>query len=335
MTGAVTPELEAALRASRPRIACVGVYILDVLGRPVSELPVGQRALILDEIRITAAGTGGGTAVDLVRLGADVLAVGAIGTDHVGDFLKSLLDGEGVDTSALARRDAVQTSATMLPIHPDGSRPAFHVPGANATFNDADLPWEAIEARDVLHLGGLGALPALDGEPAAAMLRRARAAGLTTTADCLGVKRDDALELMATCLPEVDLFMPNDGEALQITGAADVTAAARRFRALGAGAVIVTCGGDGALVADADGERRLPAFDAPVVDTTGCGDAFSAAVIVARAAGWPLDRAAELGAAAGALNMRALGSDAGARDRDEALAFLRSTPYRATAPAEA
>jgi sugar/nucleoside kinase (ribokinase family) len=324
----VTPELEAALRASRPRVACVGVYILDVLGRPVSELPVGQRALILDEIRITAAGTGGGTAVDLVRLGADVLAVGAIGTDHVGDFLKSLLDGEGVDTSALARRDSVQTSATMLPIHPDGSRPAVHVPGANATFNAADLPWAAIEACDVLHLGGLGALPALDGEPAATMLRRARAAGLTTTADCLGVKRDDALALMAVCLPEVDLFMPNDGEALQITGEADVTAAARRFRDLGAGAVIVTCGGDGALVDDADGERRLPAFEAPVVDTTGCGDAFSAGFMRGLSLGKSSADAARLASACAALVAQGLGSDAGEFDLARAEQFAAETPIK-------
>jgi sugar/nucleoside kinase (ribokinase family) len=60
---------------------------------------------------------------------------------------------------------------------------------------------------------------------------------------------------------------------------------------------------------------------APVVDTTGCGDAFCAAVIAARCAGWPIDEAAELGCAAGALNLRGLGSDAGARDVGELLAF--------------
>jgi sugar/nucleoside kinase (ribokinase family) len=324
----MSEALDRALRDSRPRIACLGVYIVDVLGRPVSELPVGQRAIILDEIRMTAAGTAGGTAVDLVRLGADVLAVGAAGTDHVGDFLLSVLEGEGVDTSAIARRAGVQTSATMLPIHPDGSRPAFHVPGANATLNADDLPWPAIEACDALHLGGLGALPAFDGEPAATALRRAREHGLLTTADCLGVKRDDLLELLAVCLPHVDVFMPNDGEALAITGARDVASAARQLRELGPASVVVKCGADGCLIVDDAGERALPAFDAPVVDTTGCGDAFCAGVIVALRAGWPIDRATLLGSAAGALTMRGLGSDAGARDLDEALSFMATTARR-------
>ncbi|HEU4974130.1 MAG TPA: carbohydrate kinase family protein [Baekduia sp.] len=333
MSAPVPAELTASLRGSTPRIACVGVYIVDILGRPVSELPVGQRALILDEIRMTAAGTGGGTAVDLARLGAEVLAVGAIGSDHAGDFLQAVLHAEGVDVSGLVRRQDVQTSATMLPIHPDGSRPAFHVPGAYTTLAAEDLPWEAIERCDVLHLGGLGALPALDGEPCAAMLRRARAAGLTTTADCLGVKRDDALEVLRPALPHVDLFLPNDGEATEITGEADVEAAARVLHGLGARAVVVTCGGDGAFVVDGDGERWVPAFEAPVVDTTGCGDAFCAGAIVARAAGWPLDLACGLGAATGALNMRGLGSDAGARDLDEALGFMTTAPRRSRAEA--
>jgi sugar/nucleoside kinase (ribokinase family) len=82
------------------------------------------------------------------------------------------------------------------------------------------------------------------------------------------------------------------------------------------------------LIADDDGERMLPAHDAPVVDTTGCGDAFCAGVIVARCAGWEIDDAARLGCATGALNMRGLGSDAGARDVAEAIAFMRGTPLR-------
>jgi sugar/nucleoside kinase (ribokinase family) len=59
-----------------------------------------------------------------------------------------------------------------------------------------------------------------------------------------------------------------------------------------------------------------------VVDTTGCGDAFCAGVIVGRLNGWSVDEAARLGCALGALNLRGLGSDAGARDLAEALAFM-------------
>ena len=142
--GAMIDEaLALELRDSHPRVACVGTYIVDVLGRPVSDLPRGQVSSLLDEIRMTAAGTAGGTSVDLARMGADVIAIGAIGRDNIGDFLVSALHGEGVDPSYLVRKDGVQTSATILPIHPDGSRPAWHVRGANSSFTLDDVPWEA------------------------------------------------------------------------------------------------------------------------------------------------------------------------------------------------
>jgi sugar/nucleoside kinase (ribokinase family) len=307
-----------------PRVACVGVYIVDVLGRPVEDLPRGQDSRLLDEIRITVAGTAGGTSVDLARLGADVVAVGAIGEDNLGDFMLGVLEEEGIATSHLVRKPGVQTSATILPIHPNGDRPAWHVLGANATLEGNDIPWDELASCDALHLGGLAALGALDGEPAARVLRVARESGALTTADCLGVKREDALEVVTPCLPYVDIFMPNEQEAMELTGEPDPGAAARRLRALGAACVILKRGEHGCLVVDDDGERELPAFEAPVVDTTGCGDAFCAAVIVACCAGWPIDEAAALGNAAGALTMRGLGSDAGARTLAEAIEFMKA-----------
>lgn len=322
-------NLAAELRGSHPKVACVGTYIVDVLGRPVSELPRGQVSSILQEIRMTPAGTAGGTSVDLARLGAEVVAIGAIGRDHIGDFLVSALEAQGVEASHLVRKDGAQTSATILPIHPDGSRPAWHVPGANSTFTLEDVAWEALTACDAVHVGGLTALPGIDGEPAGQLLARAREHGLLTTADCLGVRGPAPLEILAQCLPHVDIFMPNDGEALAATGETDVAAAAERLRSLGASTVIVKRGPDGCLVLDADGERSLPAPEVAVVDTTGCGDAFCAGVIVARCAGWPIDEAARLGCATGTLNARGLGSDAGARDVEEALAFAgREVAYR-------
>ena len=123
-----------ALRGSHPEVVSAGTYIMDVLGRPVAELPRGQVSLLLDEIRPTPAGTAGGTAVDLARLGARVTAIGAIGRDLAGDFVVAALQARASTPRRLRRKDGVQTSCTMLPIHPDGSRPAWHVPGANSTF---------------------------------------------------------------------------------------------------------------------------------------------------------------------------------------------------------
>lgn len=325
----VDAALQDALRASHPKVAAIGSFIVDILGRPVAELPRGQVSLLLDEIRITPAGTAGGTIVDLARLGAQASAIGAVGNDLNAEFLVAALEKWGVDVSGLVRKDGVQTSATILPIHPDGSRPAWHVPGANSFLTGDDVDLAAVAAFDAVHLGGLTALPGLDGEPAAAILAHARANGVLTTTDCLGVRGDDAVDVIAPVLAQTDIFMPNEGEALAIAGDPDVATAARRFRDLGARTVIVKCGPDGCLVVDDDGERVHPGHVTEVVDTTGCGDAFCAGVIVATCAGWDIDSAARLGCATGALNLRALGSDAGAAGVDEALSYMSTAPLGA------
>src|SRR5881227_1572614 len=151
------------------RAIAMGVHVVDVLARPVESIPEGQGGELVEQIRITPAGSAGGTAITLAKLGAQVQSAGAIGQDELGDVLLGLLGHFGVDTSLLVRRQDVQTSASVLPIRPDGSRPAFHVVGANATYGPDDAPWEAIEAATHMHLGGP---EFMGGEAAAEILSR-------------------------------------------------------------------------------------------------------------------------------------------------------------------
>lgn len=311
-----------------PTVACVGVYIVDVLGRPIDDIPSGQDLHLLQQIRITVAGTAGGTSVDLARLGLDVTAVGAIGTDTLADFLLQVLTSNGISVEHFARKPSVQTSATILPISSSGSRPAWHVIGANGEFELADVPWPVIARSDFVHLGGITAMPKFDGSASLELLRFAKANGATTTADFLDVKGDDPLGLLRGYLPFVDIFMPNLEETRKITGIEDPGESAKLFRDLGAGCVIIKMGGDGCLISEGSSIERLPAFQVPVVDSTGCGDAFCAGVIAGVGMGWPLIRAADLGNAGGGLTLGGLGSDAGIRSLDQTIAFMDSTPRR-------
>ena len=86
------------------RVTVLGAHILDVLGRPVETIPPGQGSVRLREIRATAAGTAAGTGVDLAKLGARVLAVGALGDDLLGDMVLAAMARHGVDTAGLIRK---------------------------------------------------------------------------------------------------------------------------------------------------------------------------------------------------------------------------------------
>src|SRR5918911_2351682 len=265
---------------------CMGVHVLDVLVRPVEQIPEGQG----------------------------------------GELLLSLLERAGIDTSLLVRRDDVQTSASVLPIRPDGSRPAFHVVGANATYGPDDAPWDEIERATHLHLGGP---EFMGGEAAAQILSRAREAGAVTSADILAPGDMGLLEWIAPLLPHLDYLLPNDEQVLGFTGADDVVAGCRTLIGRGAGCVVATRGGEGVVIVDADGEEAVPAFEVDVVDTTGCGDAFSAGFLRGLSLGRDRRAAAELGCAAAALVAQGLGTDHGSYDLAAVERFASETQARA------
>src|SRR5579863_3793848 len=162
------------LPTASPLVVCLGAHILDILGRPVTAIPPGQGSVLLEEIRLTAAGTAAGTAVDLAKLGARVVSMGAIGDDDLGRLLVSLLDAHGVDTSRLARVPGPQTSATMLPIRPNGERPALHVPGATRLFSRADIDLARLTGSRALLIGAPDALTGMTGEELADVARAAK-----------------------------------------------------------------------------------------------------------------------------------------------------------------
>ncbi len=300
----------------------MGVHVLDVLVRPVERIPEGQGGELVEQIRMTAAGSAGGTALVLAKLGADVRSAAAVGTDALGDQLLALLERDGVDTSLVLRREDVQTSASVLPIRPNGDRPAFHVVGANSTYGPADVDWGAIGEATNLHLGGP---EFMGGEAAAVILTEARRRGMTTSADILAPGDPGLLEWIAPALPALDYLLPNDEQVLGFTGADELEAGCAALLERGVGCVAATCGGEGALVVTPGGSDRVPAFAIDVVDTTGCGDAFSAGFLRGLALGRSRTEAATLGCATAALVAGGLGTDHGDYDLEAADAFATAT----------
>ncbi len=309
------------------RVTVLGAHILDVLGRPVEKIPPGQGSVRLKEIRATAAGTAAGTGVDLAKLGARVLAVGALGDDLIGDIVIAAMARHGVDTTGLVRKPGAQTSATILPIRPNGERPAFHVPGATRLLTRADIDFEPIRDSRALLIGAPDALAGMTGEELAQVAGAARSSGALVAVDVLHPGRPEDLGRLAPLLAVTDWFVPNGDQILALTGREEPADAIKDVQALGATAVAVTCGADGCLVAGPGGRapEALPALPVEVVDTTGCGDGFTAGLLTGLLAGAaPLD-AAWLGLACGALVATGLGSDAGIEDLGQVLSFLERT----------
>ena len=307
------------------KVVTMGVHVLDVLVRPVEEIPEGQGATLVEDIRMTAAGTAAGTALTLAKLGASVRTAGAIGTDPTGDMLVQLLDRAGIDTGLLVRRIDTSTSASVLPIRPNGDRPSLHLLGANITYGLDDVPWDAVAEATHLHLGG----PELIGaDVAARILAHAKEHDVVTSVDLLAPGELGTFDQIEPLLPHVDYLLPNDDQVLGFSEEEDLVTGAKKLLAAGAGLVAVTRGGDGALLVTAEGTEAVPAFEVDVVDTTGCGDAFSAGFLRGISLGRTPREAAVLGSAAAALVAQGLGSDHGEFDLPEADEFAMTHKTR-------
>jgi sugar/nucleoside kinase (ribokinase family) len=193
--------------------------------------------------------------------------------------------------------------------------------GANAHYGPEDVDWAAVAGASHFHLGGP---EFMGGEAAARILERAREQGAVTSADVLAPGDMGVLDWIAPALPHLDYLFPNDEQAIGFTGADDLESACRALVSKGVGCVAATCGADGVLVVDADAIERVPAFEVQVVDTTGCGDAFSAGFLRGLAVGRDRRGAAELGCAAAAFVAQGLGTDYGNFDLDAVVELAAS-----------
>ena len=305
-------------------VSVIGLYILDILGRPVIKIPDRGNVDFIEDIRLTVAGTAGGTVVDTAKLGLKSLAVGAVGDDEKAYWILLTLGKHGIDTSAMQRLKGVPTSATILNIRPNGDRPALHVRGASDHFDvPASMHGQVFDAP-IVHLGGTGLLRKLDGPASITLLKEAKKRGCIVTFDLIAANAETA-EIVQPLLPHIDYFMPSIEEAKDMSGQSTLDDCAKFYLDKGAGCCVFSLGGDGAYYAHGDGTRlKSPAYDIKVVDTTGCGDAFDAGFIAALHHEMDMETALRFAQTSAGLVATGLGSDAGIVSFEQTLQTMKT-----------
>ena len=299
----------------------VGLTILDVAGRPVEAVPEGGNVAFIDEIRMNPAGTAAGAVMNAAKLGLKTASVACVGEDSMGDFILDEYRRMNIDCSMMQRTDACRTSATILPIRPNGERPALHSRGASdELFVDAGDFDQVCDAR-YLHHGGTGLLNSMDQGQSTKLLAHAKANGLVTTFDLIA-PNEETMALLTDLLPHVDYFMPSMEEAAFLSGEVDPEAIADVFMQRGAGTCIFKWGEKGSFIRTRERSFRVPAFKVNVSDTTGCGDSYCGGLIAGLAMGYSLEDAARLGTAVSGLVATGLGSDAGVVDLETTRQFM-------------
>lgn len=306
----------------------VGFTTLDIAGRPVDKVPDGGGVAFIEEIRINPAGTASGAVMNAAKLGIRCATAACVGNDEKGDIIVDFYKRMGIDCSMIQRSASTPTSSTILPIRPNGDRPALHARGASDDLFIDNTDFDQVCDARFLHLGGTGLIRAMDTGQSAELLKHARHKGLTVTFDLIA-PNEETMTLLNDLLPNVDYFMPSMEEAEFIAESAGASFSspselASFFMERGAGACIFKWGEKGSFIKTADTELRVPAFKVDVSDTTGCGDSYCGGFIAGLAMDYSLEDACRLGTATSGLVATALGSDAGVVNLETTLAFIEN-----------
>ncbi|MFL6450352.1 MAG: carbohydrate kinase family protein [Bryobacteraceae bacterium] len=309
-----------------PGIICSGSIVYDTLVYPFDGSAWGTTRWV-KSIEYHVGGNGANTARAMAILGASVRLVGAVGNDAPADFVVKELQGSGVSTDFVTRVEA-PTATTVVLVNEAGDRQFLHRLGASQDAFSEPLTFtpSLVENTSHYHFASLYILPHLRNH-GSEMLRRARAAGLTTSLDTNWDAAGEWMSALAPCLPELDILFMNEDEAFMVTGTRCPATAARVVQEKGVRTAVMKLGGSGCGIYSDDREILCPAFPVPVKDTTGAGDCFVAGFLDARQRGASWAEAGEFANAVGALSVQKLGAVTGVISRAETEAWM-STPLK-------
>ena len=298
------------------RVIVVGSVNIDLVVT-VDRLPGPGETVTGGSFARHHGGKGGNQAVAAARLGGVTAFVGAVGGDPFGRDARAALEAEGIDLRGLITLEREATGVALITVETSGENTIAVAGGANAGLT----PQRVREALGALqpHAGDVVLVGhEIPTESTRKALHLGRAAGATTI-----LNPAPASGLDAALLALADILTPNRGELAVLSGD-DSYAAGSVAATLVAGepgrAVLVTLGGDGAVLVHGGGTTVLHGPPVQVVDTVGAGDTLNGALAAGLAAGLALPEAAQRAVTAATLAV----TRAGAREGMPTLAELQA-----------
>lgn len=310
------------MNKEKPVITVVGSFAVGMTIR-APHFPVAGETLRGSDFDLGPGGKGSNQAVGTARLGAESHLVARVGQDLFAEIAIKLYAAEGVGTEYLYRTTERSTGVGFITLNAAGENHIVLDMGANEILTPADVDAAGpIIARSKVVMTVLE-IP--QKTAARAMEVGHRHGALTILNPAPAEALDPAM------FPYIDVLTPNEGELRILSGLrpddpTGTVTLAKNLQAQGVKNVVVTRGAQGALVVGSDGQvTELPGIPVRVVDTTGAGDAFNAALAIHLAENQPLIDAVRCAMAGGALACTKLGVIPSLPNRQELEWLLNST----------
>ncbi len=278
----------------------------------------GQQEVVVQEFEMTIGSSSAIFACGAAKLGLKTSLIGWVGDDPLGKFMLEALRQHGVDTSAIMIDSHRKTGLSVI-LNRGTDRAILTYLGCINALEADHIPDELLARARHLHVCSVFLQSRLR-SGLTALFQRARKFGMTISMDTNWDPRAEWQDILDD-LNFIDVFLPNDQEALAISSTRELTHA---LEVLGqrCPVVAVKMGAKGAIAHQGNQTVTAQAIPTQVVDTVGAGDSFDAGFLYGYLAGFPLKKALELGVACGSLSTRAAGGVNAQPSLEEALQYV-------------
>ena len=325
------------------KITLAGNIIVDNV-KTITSWPEKGMLVPITSVKRAPGGSVPNSGIDLKTLdpSVEVAAVGKVGADDSGDFVRAFMADHGLDVSGVQSVDGVPTTFTdVMTVASTGERTFFNMHGADSAFVPEDVD-PAKLGCDIFHLGYLLLLDGMDAEDdeygtkAARLLAKVRAAGIKTSLDIVSEQSDRFARIVRPALKHCDYVVINEIEGGLATGLSALDENGRisevnlrriceALFGLGVGEqVVVHCPELSVSMDRAGNFAAVPSLELPsgwIKGSVGAGDAFCAGMLYAFLKGMPAEEGMRLASCAAAMNLSVPDSVSGAKSLSETLAL--------------
>lgn len=267
-------------------IAVAGTLLVDKINEITAYPECGQLTKI-HSIQNSVGGCVPNVGIDLKKISPelDVYAIGKVGNDEEGEYIKNTLAESGLDVSRI-KADNSKTSFTDVMSIKGGQRTFFTYAGADNEFCVDDIDFDTLSCK-ILHLGYFLLLDKIDNGEGIKILKKAKECGISTSIDLVS-ENSDRYSLVIPCLPYVDYLIINEIEASKLSGIAytgdNLKEICLKLREMGVQKKVIIHMRDCAVCCSDNGFTTVGSVDIPrelIKGTTGAGDAFCAGALYA------------------------------------------------------
>jgi sulfofructose kinase len=253
------------MEMNEPRFDCVGLGICALdYSCLLEKYPQLDEKIELSHFEKHGGGPVPTALATLARLGVRTAYIGKVGQDSEGDYVRTELARDGVNTDFMIQDAAVKTPCAYIWIdRPSGKRTVVLNRKSMSDMGNTQIPPSAITSGKIFLVDGWEVNTTVE------ILKQVKQANRTVVAD-FGSMRDRMEEMLSY----VDYPIVSEKFVRQFWGEIDNAEAVRQLLKWGATGAVVTCGANGSFGADKHKDYFQPAFKIEVVDTNGAGDVF-------------------------------------------------------------